>query len=147
MNQALQNLLWPAHLVPAEHRANIRHVYLEIIWFAVLNSSTISFLGVYMARLGATTAQVGLLSALPAVMNLLLTLPVGIWVQRFPVMRITPRLTALTRAFYLLFIPLPWLFKDSTQIWVIIAIVLLMNISGTAWAVLINAFIGEVIPQ
>ena len=145
MNHALQNLLWPAHLVPAEHRPNIRHIYLENIWFAVLNSSTASFLGVYLARLGATPAQVGLFIAMPAVLNLLLTLPAGAWAQRFPVMKITPRVTALTRAFCLLFVPLAWIFKEQQQIWAIILIVLVMNISGTVMAVLTNAFIGEVI--
>ena len=53
--------------VPAEHRSNFRHLYLDIAWFGVLAASSLGFVGVYAARLGATAFQVGLLSVGPAI--------------------------------------------------------------------------------
>jgi hypothetical protein len=67
--------------LPAEHRANFIHLYLDIAWFGILNGSAISFLTIFATRQGADGFQLGLLSAAPAVVNLAITLPAGQWLQ------------------------------------------------------------------
>ncbi len=54
-------------------RSNIRHLYADIFWFGILGGSALAFLNVYAARLGATAMQIGLLTAGPAIVNLLIS--------------------------------------------------------------------------
>jgi MFS family permease len=142
----LKQLFRPPFPVPAQHRANFKYLYLDMFWYGLLNGSTLVFLAVYATRSGASPQQMGLLSAAPALMNLLITLPAGIWVQRFETRKITCWSSAFVRFFYLLFVPLPLLFPPGQQVWAIIVIVLLMNIPGTVVAVVGNAFLAESVP-
>lgn len=142
----IRRLFSPAQPVPVELRRNFLHLYLDIAWWGLLNGSILVFLGVYASRLGASTFQLGLLTASPALMNLLFTFPAGGLLERKPVARVT-RWSALTmRIFYFLLIPLPVLLPAGTQVWVILAITLLMNIPGTLIAIAFNAFFAEAVP-
>jgi hypothetical protein len=67
-------------------RSNFTHLYAD---FGVLAGSTLSFLAVYAARLGANGFQVGLLSAGPAVVNMLFSLPSGRWLENRPLIRVS----------------------------------------------------------
>lgn len=49
---------------------NLRQLYWDVLWFGVLAGSTIAFVAVYATRLGASSFQIGLLSAGPALVNL-----------------------------------------------------------------------------
>ena len=73
--------LWRWGSLPAEHRGNFIHLYLDIAWFGLLNGSAISFAAIYATRLGANSLQIGLLSASPAIISLIFTLPAGQWLQ------------------------------------------------------------------
>ena len=132
--------------VPPEHRNNFTHLYLDVAFWGILNGSIINFLGVYSSRIGATPFQMGLLTAIPALMNLIVTLPATMWLGNQPVTRIVPRAALITRIFYLLLVPLPMLLPNSTQLWVILGIVLFQNISGAVAATIGNAFLAESIP-
>ncbi|MEW6504714.1 MAG: MFS transporter [Chloroflexota bacterium] len=136
----------PAQPVPVELRRNFLHLYLDIAWWGLLNGSILVFLGVYASRLGASTFQLGLLTASPALMNLLFTFPAGTLLERKPVARVTRWSALLMRLFYFLLIPLPVLLPAGTQVWVILAITLVMNIPGTLIAVAFNAFFAEAVP-
>jgi hypothetical protein len=48
---------------------NIRSLYAETAWFGILSGLTATFVSVFALRLGASTEQVGLLTALPALVN------------------------------------------------------------------------------
>jgi hypothetical protein len=63
--------------VPEFLQSNIRHLIWDIGWWGLLNGSTLSFMTIYAARIGADTVQIGLLTAMPAAINLMLALPVG----------------------------------------------------------------------
>lgn len=65
-----------------EQRANMRHLYLDIAWIGITSGTTSSFLAIYATRLGASSWQIGLLTAGPAIINLLISLPVGRWLRR-----------------------------------------------------------------
>jgi len=132
--------------VPVEHRSNFRHLYLDIAWFGVLAASSLGFVGVYAARLGATASQVGLLSVGPAVANLLFALPAGRWLERQKIDAAVFWTAAVHRAFYLVWIFLPFLFGAQGQIWALVGLTLLMHIPGTALAVGFPALFAEAVP-
>ena len=115
-------------------------------WFGVLSGSSLAFLSVYAARLGANPFQVGLLGALPAVINLLIAIPASQWLQNRSIGKAVFWASVYYRFGYLLLIPLPWLFANQQQIWVLVVLALLMGIPGTALAVGFNALFAEAVP-
>lgn len=133
-------------LVPPQHRTNFVHLYLDIAWFGLLNASTLSFISVYIVRLGATAFQVGLLSAIPAILAIGLSIPTGWWLRNRPIDRTTFWTSFLFRVFYVLWIPLPLLFTEPVQIWFVLGITLVMSIPGTALAVGFNALFADTVP-
>lgn len=133
--------------VPQEHRSNFLHLYLDVFWYGILNGSTLTFLAVYATRSGATPSQIGLLTAAPALVNLLFTLPLGVWGSRFRLHTATCWAWAATRIFYLFLIPLPFFLSPSEQVWATILIILVMSIPGTLAAIIGNAFFAEVVPD
>jgi MFS family permease len=132
--------------VPAEHQPNFRHFYLDIAWYGVLAASSLAFVGVYAARLGATAFQVGLLSVGPAIANLIFALPSGRWLERQPIGTAVFWTCVLHRAFYLPWIFLPFFLGAHGQIWALAGLTLLMHIPGTALAVGFNALFADAVP-
>jgi MFS family permease len=132
--------------VPAECRSSFRHLYLDTAWFGVLAASTMSFVAVYAARQGANAFEIGLLSAGPAVVNLIFALPVGQWLEKQPI-DTAVFWTAVTHRFgYLLYVALPLLLVPQVQIGVLITLTLLMSIPGVGLAVGFNALFADAVP-
>ncbi len=75
--------------LPRELRSNIIHYYFDISWWGLYGGATAAFLTIYATRLRATPAQIGLLSALPAGITLLLSLPFANLVLRMGAHRAT----------------------------------------------------------
>jgi MFS family permease len=132
--------------IPAEYRQNFSHLFLDMAWFGVLSGSSMAFLSIYAARLGASGFQIGLLGAMPAVMNLVFAMPAGQWLQHRPISKAVFWTSVLYRLGYLLWIPLPWLLSEQGQVWSLILVALLMGIPGTALAVGFNALFAEAVP-
>ena len=132
--------------VPHQYRSSFQHLYLDLAWFGVLAASATAFVAVFSARQGANAFQIGLLSAGPAVVNLLFTLPAGRWLERQPVRGPVFWTAVFHRVFYLFWIPLPLLFSPQAQIWALIIMTLLMSIPGTALAVGFNALFADTVP-
>jgi MFS family permease len=132
--------------VPKPLRANFIHLLADMGWIGVTNGTTLNFLGVYAARLGATAAQLGVYNAMPAITNILLTMPAGMFIQNRPVIRTNAMAVMVTRIFYLMFALLPFFVPPPLQIWAIIGVTLLMSIPATIVGILGNAFLGEAIP-
>lgn len=143
---ALREFFQPTVSIPKKYGNNFNHLYWDIFWWGVLNGSTITFLSIYATRLGATTLQIGMLTAIPALMNLLFTFPAGTLASRWSSIDSVKWGALLTRSFYLGFLLLPLFFTESTQIWVIILISLVMNIPGVLVALQFNAEFAEVVP-
>ena len=133
--------------VPDHLRSNFRHLIFDIGWYGLLNGSTLAFMTIYAARLGANTTQIGLINAMPAVISLVLALPAGSWLQTRPIDKSIFWSSIGQRLFYLLLVPLPWLFRDSLQIWVVIIFTLLMSIPGALVAVGFNALFAAAVPM
>ena len=128
-------------------RWNLRQLYWDILWFGVLAGTTLAFLSVFAARLGASSFQVGLLSAGPAVVNLVFTLPAGRWLEGKPLIRAAFLSSIGQRAGYLVLVAIPWLFiQQQGQVWAIIGLTLVMSVAGTLLAIAFNALYAEVVP-
>lgn len=140
------NRLFHFSEIPIEYRQNFLHLYLDIGWFGILSGSSLAFLSVYAARLGADPFQVGLMGAMPAVVNLFFAIPAGQWLQKQAIGKAVFWTSVFYRFGYLLLIPLPWFFSNQQQIWVLVLLALLMGIPGTALAVGFNALFGEAVP-
>jgi MFS family permease len=128
-------------------RWNLRQLYWDILWFGVLAGTTLAFLSIFVARLGASSFQVGLLSAGPALVNLAFTLPAGQWLEGKPLIRAAFLSSIGQRAGYVVLIAMPMLFvSQQGQIWAIIGLILVMSVAGTLLAIAFNALYAEVVP-
>jgi hypothetical protein len=127
-------------------RQNFGHLYADVAWFGLLSGSTLAFLTVYAARLGADAFQLGLVSAGPALINLAVSLPAGDWLRRRPLIRSTFASSLWNRVAYLVFVPLPWLLGAQAQVWVLVGVTALMSIPGTVLAIAFNATFADVVP-
>jgi MFS family permease len=132
--------------IPTSYRKVFFHLYMDMAWMGVVSGSTLAFLAVYATRQGAVPTQIGLLSAVPGLVNLLFALPAGNWLSKRSMGRTVFWSSALSRLFYVVFVPLPVLLFPQAQIWVIIIITFLMTIPGTALVVGFNAMFADLVP-
>ncbi len=126
-------------------RSNIRHLCADTLWWGVLAGSTLAFLSVYAARLGATSMQIGLLTAAPAVVSLIVSLPAGRWMERRSLIRVSFYSAIAQRAGYLVMMVLPWLLPASGQVWALTLLVLVMSLPGALLMISFNAMFAQVV--
>jgi len=127
-------------------KKNIRHLYLDIAWFGLLNGSAVAFISVYMVRIGASVGQIGMLNAGPTLVAMLLSVPAGNWLKNRRLDSSVFWTSLLFRGFYLLWILLPVFFSANGQIQLILISSLVMSIPGTTLAVGFNALFADAIP-
>jgi len=132
--------------IPREYHSNFLHLYLDIGWYGILSGSAISFLTIYAARIGATGLQIGLLGAMSAAVNLLLAIPTGRWLETQHTGRAVFWSAVLYRIGYLPLIFLPRFFDAQGQIIAILLITFLMAIPLTPIGVGFNALFAESVP-
>lgn len=133
--------------IPEKYRSNFWHLYFDIAWFGVLSGTAVNFLNVYATRLGASGLQIGLLTAMAAVVNLFLAIPAGRWIEKRHTGRAVFWSSIVFRIGYVLWIPLPWLFDAQGQIWALIVLAFLMAIPLTPLGVGFNALFAEAVPE
>jgi len=133
--------------IPKKYRSNFIHLYFDIAWFGVLSGSAINFLNVYATRLGASGAQIGLIAAMSAIVNLFLAIPAGHWIEKRHTGRAVFWASIVFRFGYLLWIPIPWLFDAQGQIWAFIVLTFLMAIPLTPFGVGFSALFAEAVPE
>jgi MFS family permease len=133
--------------IPGKYQSNFSHLYFDIAWFGVLSGSTINFLNIYATRIGATGLQIGLIGAMSAVVNLLLAIPAGIWLQKRNLGQAIFWTSVFYRIGFLSFALLPWLFSNNGQITFMIAVTFVMAIPLTPMGVGFNALFAEAVPS
>ena len=133
-------------VVPPEHREHFRHLYWDIAWFGLVAGSAIAFLGVYATRLGATAFQIGMLTAGPAMVNLIFTLPAGRWLQHRPIGKAVLRAAMASRLLFLCYAFLPLLLPAGVQIDALIWLTILFTIPSVALAIGFNALFAAAVP-
>jgi MFS family permease len=127
-------------------RRNFRALYADIFGYGILAGSTLAFLNVYVARLGASNIEMGLLSAGPALISLLIAMPIGRWLERRPLIRATYLSSIWFRLGYVIMVVLPWFLPPPAQIGSYVLVVLFMSIPGTALAIGFNATLAVTVP-
>jgi len=121
---------FPADISP-RLRSNIIHYYFDIGWWGLYAGATAAFLSIYAARIGATPAQIGLLTALPSGISLALSLPFASIVRRLGAHRATWTAALVSRSMFLLYALLPFFFREPEQVNAILIIGALMAIPNT----------------
>lgn len=133
-------------IVPPELKPRFHHLYWDIAWFGLVSGTTLAFLNVYAARLGATAFQIGMLTAGPALVNLFFTLPAGRWLQTRPIGKSVFGAAIATRGVYLIYALLPMFLPAVLQVEVLIWATLLFTIPGVALAIGFNALYAAAVP-
>lgn len=108
--------------------------------------TTLAFLNVYAARIGANAFQIGMLTAGPALVNLIFTLPAGRWLQERPIGDSVLRMALAARGMYWVYVLLPLLLPKAVQVEVLIWTTLLFTIPGVALAIGFNALFAAAVP-
>jgi MFS family permease len=128
-------------------RPNVRHLYADVFWFGILAGSAVGFLSIYSARLGASGLQIGWLTAGPALVNMIFSLPAANWLADRSLIRVSFWAALWQRLGYLVLIALPWLFSDERQVMAIIWLTLLMSLPGTVLAISFNSLLAAAVPS
>ena len=127
-------------------RSNIRHLYADVSWYGVPAGSSIAFLSVFAARLGASGFELAWVAAGPGLANLAFSLPFGRWLERRRLDRATSLASVWHRAAFLMIIPLPWILTQAGQIRALLIPIFLMSIPGTLLAIGFNALFADLVP-
>ena len=127
-------------------RSNLIHYYWDIGWWGLYAGTLMPFLSVYAVRSGASNEQIGLLTAAPAAITLLLSLPVGRWARRFSPKRATVVSVFIQRGMMILFPFLPWLLPPEAQVTGILVITAVIAIPNTVTAISFNQLLMDAIP-
>lgn len=135
----------PSDLSPVEKK-NFQNVQIDAVGVGIASAAS-PYLPVFLARLGATNSQVGLLSSMPGVTGLLLALQVGSFLQRQR--RIVPWYSAgrlLVISGYALTGLVPFFLPPGYTVLAILAIWALITIPQTVtnvcFSVVMNAVAG-----
>lgn len=132
--------------LPDQLRRYFTHLYWDVAWFGIVAGSSQAFLGVYVARLGATPLQMGLLNAGPALVGLLFTMPAGVWLRQKPVGRVVFWSAVVMRIQFLLWAFLPGLLSPQGQVWSFVGMVLFFTVPATVLAIAFNAMYAAAVP-
>jgi MFS family permease len=122
---------------------NTRNLYAETTWFGIVNGLATTFVSVFALRMGATTAQVGWLAALPALVNVVWLIPAARIIERQR--RRLPLILwsgLLQRLGYLAMALMPFLIVTGR-----VEALILINTLITLPAALINTAITSLLPD
>lgn len=135
-----------AQVVPPDLKQRFHHLYGDIGWYGLTAGTTIAFLAVYATRIGANAFQIGMITAGPALVNLIFTLPAGRWLQSRPIGPAVFHSAVVFRLLFLIYALLPLLLAPVVQIDVLIWATLLLTIPGVALAIGFNALFAIAVP-
>ncbi|NLE76602.1 MAG: MFS transporter [Chloroflexi bacterium] len=125
---------------------NERNLYMEALWFGVLIGISEAFLVVFVVRLQGTPFQIGLLAALPALVNIVLPIPAARFLEsqrdRIPVIL---RATIWQRVVYMLLALVPFLGGEPFQVWAIILLSGLATLPAVVLNLGITVLISDIV--
>jgi len=137
--------LFVSHATTTTER-NAHYLATEIFWAAILSAAA-AFNAPFAMRLGATNAEIGLLSSIPALLAIVVTIPAGQFINRQA--RRLPLLVwslFLHRLGFLLAIFVPWLpvpHKGTVLIWLLILFTAPAHFFNVGW----GAMLADVVPE
>ena len=129
---------WAAQLPRPEQR-NLRAFFFDGVFSAASDAIFLTYQTLYVLALGATNAQIGLMSALSSLSATVLLMPGAMWADRSK--RRKPLVLwaggGVARLMILLLAVLPFLFKGAAAVYVAIALNVIMagagNLAYSAW--------------
>ena len=133
--------------VPQALRSNFASWYWDISVWGLYTGSTVVFLTVYATRAGATSEQIGLLSAGPAIVALLTSIPLGLLARRFPAKRGVVIAAFLARTMLLAYVLIPGVVPAADRINALLAITLLMAFPNTLLGICFGPFFLSTVPR
>jgi MFS family permease len=126
--------------------SNARNLFMEIFWAGFL-TAVVSFNAPFALRLGATNDQIGLLSSVPALLAIVVTLPAGrFFAHRSKRMPWVTGSLFIYRVGFLLIALIPWLpvaQKGTVLIWLLILFMAPAHFFGVGW----NSMMADVVPE
>lgn len=142
MKERVLNAFQPRQTIESQNAWNL---YADIAWFGVLSGVAQTFLSVFTIRLGGTDTHVGLLSALPALVTIFLSIPGSRFVERerkpLSVLLITG---TLNRAGYLVIALMPF-FLAVYRADAVVALVALLTIPAAMANVAFTTMFGKAV--
>jgi len=117
--------------IPQRLRGNFILFYWDIALWGLYTGSTVVFLTVYAARAGATSEQIGWMSAGPAIVALLASIPVGLLARRYAPKRSVVIGALIARSLLLTYVFIPTLAPAVDRVNVVIVMTILMAIPNT----------------
>jgi MFS family permease len=138
----MQRSLKPRPTLDAQ---NARNLYADIAWFGVLSGISGSFLSVFVLRAGGSDFHVGLLSALPALVTFLASIPGSRLVEHENKPLSVLIATAILSRLGYLAIALSPLFLAAKRADVIVAIVGLMTVPTAVFNVAFTTMFGQAV--
>jgi MFS family permease len=127
-------------------KSNFIQYFWDIAWWGLYTGGTAAFLTIYAVRCGATPEQIGLLTAVPAVLSLVLALPVGRLLKRFPSKRATVWSCFAQRILFLVYALLPWILPSNLQVGAILTLAVISAIPTTVVGISFTQLFIEAIP-
>lgn len=125
---------------------NARYLEIEVLWASFLSAAA-TFNAAFAVRLGASNQEIGLLSSIPALLALLITIPAGRYFSRQAQwMPLILRSLFTYRLGFLVVALVPWLplpAKDTLLIWTLIAFTLPAHFFAVGW----NSMLADAIPE
>jgi MFS family permease len=132
---------------PQELRSNFLHLFFDIGWWGIYMGSTVAFLPIYAARNGATPAQLGLLTAIPALVALIFSLPSGWVVRRMGAKPVTILSALASRLPLVLYALLPWLLPRESQVLGVLVVAAVIAVPTALIGVSFGQFFMEGVPS
>jgi MFS family permease len=126
---------------------NIRNLYIDTAWQGIWSAGTGTFLAVYLARIGTSSFLLGALTALPALLTILVTMPAGAFVERQrDHVRVTTIYRILFRSTYLVLPILPFFLSDAVIPPVVVVLWAVQAIPAAVVAVSWTSVVAGAIP-
>jgi len=146
MRYGYSNLPWKQPRDTA-HAKNNWTLYLDVAWWGVASGVWGTYLSVFAVRLGASTEWLGVLAALPALVNMLFSIPSARIIERQPRrLPLVVRVGFLQRLAWLGVALVPLILMDQPAVVAIVAIAGLTTIPAATSNVAFTNLLADLVP-
>ncbi|MFZ5917379.1 MAG: MFS transporter [Chloroflexota bacterium] len=126
---------------------NIRFFFVDTAFHGLISGGIITFLPIFIVRLGASSLLVSLLTSLPAIIVALFSIPAGLFVERQRnLMGITNWGRLAYRVFFLVVAIIPFFVGQQRLAAIIVVLMAIQAIPGAVITLSWTAVVAEVIP-
>jgi MFS family permease len=129
------------------HENNVWNLYNDVAWWGVANGVWLTYLSVFAVRMGASTEWLGVLAALPALVNMVWAIPSARMVERAPRrLPLVLRSGLLLRLAWLGVALIPFLFREQSGVLALVVIAGLTTFPAATSMVAFTNLLADIIP-